>query len=63
MSLVDEYNDRLNNPPKDPAKKILFDVIDNITDRRDCDFFSGIDRETRGELLETNLEIIRKHLS
>lgn len=63
MSLVDEYYDRSNNPPKEPAKKILFDVIDNIRDRRDCDFFGDLDDEIQEEFLQTNLEIIRKHLS
>lgn len=64
MSLLDEYRDKLENPPEDLAKKILFDVIDDITGRRDCDFLGVIeDDEIEDEILSTNLEIIRKHLS
>ncbi len=63
MSLLDEYDDRRQNPPDDVAKRILFDVIDDITGRRGFDWDEIIDdREIKEELLETNLEKIRRHL-
>ena len=62
MPLLDEYYECRQNPPDDVAKRILFDVIDDITGRGGFDWDEICDPETKEEILETNLEKIRRHL-
>lgn len=63
MSLLDEYYDRRENPPADAAKRILFDVIYDITGRKGFDWDEIVDdNEVKEEILKTNLEKIRRHL-
>ncbi|MFA6436751.1 MAG: hypothetical protein WC242_01365 [Candidatus Paceibacterota bacterium] len=64
MSLLDEYRNCSTNPPTDVAKRILFDVIDDITSRSGWDWDDDpvVDDETKEEILETNLEKIQRHL-
>ncbi len=63
MSLLDEYYKHHKNPPDDVAKRILFDVIDDLTSRKGVDSaWDECDDEIKEEILETNLEKIRSHL-
>jgi hypothetical protein len=63
MSLLDEYYTRRENPPDDVAKRILFDVVDDIIGRRGFDWDEIIDDpEIKEDLLRTNLEKIRRYL-
>ena len=63
MSLVDEYYKRLENPPQDKAKRILFGVCNDLFDRKGLEQeWSDFDGDIQEEILETNLGIIRQHL-
>lgn len=63
MSLLEEFQDYYQKKPTDPAKKILFAVLNNLFGRRGLDNeWDGIDDETREELLANNLEIVKKNL-
>ncbi|MBP9727768.1 MAG: hypothetical protein KBD27_00155 [Candidatus Moranbacteria bacterium] len=57
--LVDEFLNRHEKKPTEPAKKILFAVLDDLFGRKGLDnAWDDIDDEIREELLETNLEIV-----
>jgi hypothetical protein len=59
--LLTEYYDRREKPPTDPAKKILFAVMDDLLDRRGFDnAWDGCDRDIQEEILTTNLENIKR---
>ncbi len=63
MSLLDEWYDRDEKKPEDPAKKILFAVLDDLLDRSGFDDGWGMaDSETKEEILATNLEKVRSNL-
>ena len=64
MPLLDEYYNRHDNPPQDPAKKILFAVINDLTGRSGFDgCWDGMRKEDQEELLNTNLRKIQKQMS
>lgn len=64
MSLLDEYSRRHINKPSDPAKRILFAILNDLSGRSGIDnAFDNIDEETMEELLKTNLEIVRQNLA
>ncbi len=63
MTLVQEFVRRRLEAPTDPDKKVLFAVLGNLFGRSGFDGeWDGIDQETREEILETNLEIVRANL-
>lgn len=63
MSLLGEYQDRYTHPPTDQAKKILFDVLDDILGRKGFDYgWDECGSEIREEILQTNLAIVQGHL-
>ncbi len=63
MSLLEEFHNRYKHGPTEPAKKILFAVLGDLFGRKGLNKeWDGIDEETQEELLETNLEIIQRHL-
>ena len=48
MALLDEFQDRYSNPPTDPAKKVLFAVISDLTGRGGFDgIWDDLDEDTR----------------
>ena len=64
MPLLEEFQMRYETqPPTDPAKKILFAVLNDLFGRSGLDNeWGAIDDETREELLATNLELVRQNL-
>ena len=63
-SLLEEFQDYYKVKPTDPAKKVLFAILDNLFDRRGLgNEWGSIDDDVREELLATNLAIVRKNLS
>ena len=64
MPLLDEFWNRYQEIPTDPAKKILFAVLNDLFGRKGFDnAWDDIDSEIREKLLAENLEIVRKNLS
>ena len=64
MSLLTEFRERYKTAPTEQAKKILFGIIADLTGRKGLDHqWDNIDDDTKEELLETNLGIIRQNLS
>lgn len=56
MPLLDEYQNRFRVSPTDPAKKILFAVMNDLLGRGGFDnIWDGCDDETREEILQSNL--------
>jgi len=50
--------------PTDPAKKILFAVLDDLFGRRGLDnAWDDIDDDVKEEILASNLEIVRKNIA
>ena len=63
MPLLDEFQNRYQTKPTEPAKKILFGVLGDLLGRKGFDNeWDGIDDETKEELLTENLEIVQKNL-
>lgn len=63
MSLLEEYQNRYQEEPTDPAKKILFAVLNDLFGRHGLDNeWDAIDDEIREELLAENLEIVKNNL-
>jgi hypothetical protein len=64
MALLEEFYDYYKEKPTDPAKKILFAVLNDLFDRRGLrQEWDGFDEDIKEELLETNLKIVAKNLS
>jgi hypothetical protein len=64
MPLLDEYSDRYDKSPEDPAKKILFAVVNDLTGRSGFDgIWDGMQKDDQEELLNTNLRKIQKQMS
>ena len=64
MSLLDEFDYRYTQKPAEPAKIILFGILDDITGRKGFDHvWDAIDDEIKEGILETNLETVTKNLS
>lgn len=64
MTLLDEFRCRYETQPTEPAKRILFAVMDDVLGRKGFDNeWDGIDKEIREEILATNLENVRRNLS
>ena len=64
MSLVDEWYNRREDPPQDTAKKILFGLLGNLNSRKGFDYFWGdLDSDIREEILQENLDLIKKNLA
>jgi len=62
-SLLEEFQNYNEVKPTDPAKKILFAVLDDLFGRKGLgNEWDGIDDEIREELLADNLELVRKNL-
>ena len=62
-SLLKEFQKYYEVKPTDPAKKILFAVLDDLFGRKGLDNeWDGIDDDVREELLATNLELVKKNL-
>ena len=63
MPLVEEYDSRREQVPVGPAKKILFDVMDDLLNRRGFDnTWDDADDDTREELFGTLLGIVEKNM-
>ena len=63
MALLDEFQNRYDVKPTDPAKKILFAVLNDLFGRRGLDNgWDAIDDDVREELLSTNLELVQRNL-
>lgn len=63
MTLLKEFENRYAQKPSEPAKIILFGILDDLTGRRGIDNeWVAIDDDIKEELLETNLEIVTKNL-
>lgn len=61
--LLDAYYERHDHPPADVATRILLAIVDDLFDRRGIDnVWDDMTPEDREELLETNLQKIRKEL-
>jgi len=64
MALLEEFENRYQEKPTDPAKKILFGVLDDLFGRRGFDnAWDVIDSAIKEELLDENLQIVRKNLT
>ena len=63
MSLLKEFQNCYQKKPTDPAKKILFAVLNDLSGRKGFDHaWDATDDEIREELLAENLEIVKKNL-
>jgi hypothetical protein len=63
MTLLEEFENRYRTEPTEPAKKILFGVLDDLLGRKGFDNeWDGNDRDTKEELLTENLAIVTKNL-
>ena len=63
MSLLEEFLNHRQEKPTEPAKKILFAVLNDLFGRGGLDgAWDAIDEETQEEILATNLEKVRKNL-
>ncbi len=63
MSLLQEFLQSDQNAPQDPAKKVLFAVLNDLIGRGGFDgVWDGLDAEIREEILTTNLGIVTKNL-
>ena len=63
MSLLDEFCNSHVDKPTDPAKKVLFAVMNDLLDRSGFDnAWDGFDEDVMEEILGTNLEIVREHM-
>jgi len=63
MPLLEEYYDRDEKEPEDAAKKILFDIFADLTDRRGIrQAWDAVGEDIQEEILAANLRIIKKHL-
>ncbi len=63
MALLEEFQNYYKEKPTEPAKKILFAVLNDIFDRRGLrQEWDGIDDDIREELLAENLKIVTKNL-
>ena len=63
MTLLEEFQNRYDTKPTEPAKKILFGILNDLTGRKGFDNeWDGIDDEIKEELLAENLEIVKKNL-
>lgn len=63
MTLYEEYLDRREKPPSDPAKVALFGIVADLTDRSGLDSaFDGIDDDIKDEMLEQWLMSIKASL-
>jgi hypothetical protein len=64
VSLLEEFENRYQVQPAEPAKKILFVVMSDLLGRKGFDNeWDGIDDEIREEILSENLGNIQKNLS
>jgi hypothetical protein len=62
-TLVEEYENMSDYDPKDPAKRILFAIFEDLNDRRAVkDGLEDVDDNIMEEILRTNLEIILKNM-
>jgi len=62
-TLLEEFQNSRTTAPTDPAKKILFAVLNDLFGRSGLDHqWDAIDDDVRQELLEENLEIVRRNL-
>ncbi len=63
MSLLEEFGNRYTEKPTEPAKVILFGIIDDLTGRSGFgNEWDAIDPDIKEELLETNLKIVTENL-
>jgi hypothetical protein len=63
MNLLNEFLDSHSTPPQDLAKRILFAIFDDLTDRRGIRHeWDNCDKEIQNEILEENLARIKKEL-
>ncbi len=63
MSLLEEFQNRREQRPTEPAKKILFAILDDLFGRKGFDDeWDNIDRDIQEEILEENLEIVQANL-
>ena len=61
--LLDKFEDRYSQKPTEAAEKILFGIIGDLTGRKGLDNeWDNTDDETKEELLQTNLEIIKLNM-
>ncbi|AKM77864.1 MAG: hypothetical protein UX49_C0049G0002 [Candidatus Wolfebacteria bacterium GW2011_GWC2_46_275] len=63
-TLLEEFQERYTTKPTEPAKKILFAILGDLTGRRGLDnAWDDIDDDVKEELLESNLEVVKKNMS
>lgn len=63
MSLVDEYYESGEKPPREIEKKILFGVFNDLLGRKGFDnAWDDVDDEIREEIFQENLNIIKGNL-
>ena len=63
VPLLEEFENSYEEKPTDPAKKILFAVLNDLFGRKGFDNeWDTIDAEIREELLTKNLGIVKKNL-
>lgn len=63
MSLLDEFESRYVADPTDPARKIVFGLLDELFSRRGFDdVWDAMDRDAKEKLLAELLEQVSKHL-
>jgi hypothetical protein len=63
MPLLEEFENSYQSKPTDPAKKILFAVLNDLFGRRGFDNeWDAIDKDIKEELLEENLRIVQQNL-
>ena len=61
--LLDKFNEYPRTPSTDPAEKILFAVIGDLKGRKGIgDKWYDTDSDIQEEILQENLELIRKYL-
>ena len=59
--LLEEFYEYYQKKPEDPAKMILFGVLKNLFGRRGFDDgWDASNKDTKEEILRTNLEIVKK---
>lgn len=63
MTLLQKFQDRRNNPPSDIAERILFELMNDLTDRRGFhQEWDAVDDEIKEDILQVHLGIIQKNL-
>ena len=62
-SLLEEFRSRYEKKPTDPAKKVLFAILNDLFGRKGLDnAWDDIDDDVKEELLNSNLDLVRKNL-